>query len=273
MKSLFKNSFRLATDSRVYFLLTGVLLILSCKKTNYLDVEASSRPSLTAKISFVNARPVNQGVNFYTYTTQVTPSPVAVNKATPYMDAQFGLVQINITAAGSTSYLASRVFGGAADFSSSGGPNGPIAGYYHTVFALKAKASNFTVDSLMLFYDDLSVPAAGTAKFRFVNIATGSGPVDVLFNGTPVFTSVAYGAAGGAVLSGSGLNAYSIGPFKSITAGSGNLVIRSSTGNGSPVKLNSTEWDNFNFAAGKIYTIFLNGDMNATVGATALMHN
>lgn len=133
-----------------------ISIFTSCTKTDYLDVEAANRPALTAKISFVNARPVNQGINFYTYTTQVTATPVLINKATPYMETQFGLVQINIAAAASTSYLASRVFGGSAEFTSSGGPNGPIAGYYHTVFALKAKALNFSVDSIMLFYDDLS---------------------------------------------------------------------------------------------------------------------
>ena len=116
-------------------------------------------------------RPVDQGINFLTYTTQVAnPTPVMMNTATPYLDAQFGLVQINFQAAGSSSYLASRVFGGAATFSPSGGPNGPIAGYNHTVFAARAATGNFTTDSLILFYDDLGDPPAGMAKFRFVHL-------------------------------------------------------------------------------------------------------
>jgi hypothetical protein len=152
MKTLFINSNKTMRVSLLCCL--TVFLALSCKKASYLDVDASNRPPLSAKISFVNARPVNQGILFYTYTTQVTPAAVPMNKATPYLDAQFGLVQINISAAGSTSYLASRVFGGSAEFTSSGGPNGPIPGYYHTVFALRSKASNFSTDSIALFFDE-----------------------------------------------------------------------------------------------------------------------
>src|SRR4051794_33692412 len=88
----------------------ATLIFTSCNKTDYLDVAAADRAPLSAKVSFVNARPVDQGINFLTYTTQVNTSPVAMNKTTPYMDAQFGLVQINIAAPGSSSYLASRVF-------------------------------------------------------------------------------------------------------------------------------------------------------------------
>lgn len=168
--------------------------------------------------------------------------------------------------------LASRVFGGAADFTSSGGPNGPVPGYFHTVFALKGKAMNYTADSLMLFYDDLSAPAAGNAKFRFVNLAPGSAPVDVSFKGNTIFTSVSYGAAAGAVLSGTGLNAYSIGPFKPVPAGTGNLVIRS-LGNGALIKFNSTEWDTLNLLEGRIYTLFITGDSNSFLTATILQHN
>lgn len=202
MKTIFKT-----TNFKINSILLGfsIVLFTSCNKTDYLNVPATERPPLAAKISFVNARPVNQGINFYTYTTQVTPTPVGMNKATPYMDAQFGLVQINFAAAGNTSYLASRVFGGSATFTATGGPNGPIAGYYHTVFALKATASNYTVDSVMLFFDDLTAPAAGMAKLRFVNLAPGSSSVDVSFAGNTIFTNVGYGSAGGAVLSGTSL--------------------------------------------------------------------
>ncbi len=272
MKLIKLHSYNTNQVCAVILLCAGVLILNGCNKTDYLDVEAANRPPLTAKISFVNARPVNQGINFFMYTNQVTSSPVLMNKATPYVDAQFGLVQINIAASGSTSYLASRVFGGSADFTSGGGPNGPVAGYHHTVFALKAKASNFTIDSLMLFYDDLSAPAPGNAKLRFVNIAPGSAPVDVLFNGTIISTNTAYGAAAGAVLSGPGLNAYSIGPFKSVPKGTGNLEIRFS-GNGTPLKLNSAEWDNLSLQEGKIYTLFLTGNTNSFFMATALQHN
>jgi hypothetical protein len=250
----------------------GTLIFTSCKKTDYLNVMATDRPPLAAKISFVNARPVDQGINFLTYTTQVNSAPVAMNKATPYMDAQFGLVQINIQAAGNTSYLASRVFGGAATFSSTGGPNGPIAGYNHTVFAARASAGNFTTDSLILFFDDLSAPAAGMAKFRFVHLTPNLGPVDIAIGSKSIFTNVKYGYAGGAVLSGTGLNAFSIGPFFTIPAASSNAVITSTT-TGSPINIKDAKIDNITFVAGKAYTIFISGNPGGEVVANVLQHN
>lgn len=250
----------------------SVLFLASCSKTKYLDVQASDRPALAAKISFVNARPINQSINFYTYTTQVTATPVAMNTATPYLDAQFGLVQINIAAAGSTSYLASRVFGGSASFTANGGPNGPIAGYNHTVFATKSLASGYTADSLILFYDDLSAPLAGMAKIRFVNLTPNVGPVNLSFAGTKIFSKVNYGYAGGEILSGDSLSAYSIGPFTSIAAGAGKVEIISSI-TGSAIDIKDSKIDNFTFAEGKVYTVFISGNPQGEVIATVLQHN
>lgn len=273
MKTIFRiNNNKILSSRTSILLVLGVLTFASCTKTDYLNVNATNRTPLTAKISFVNALPVDQGINFLTYTTQVNATPVLMNKATPYMDAQFGLVQINITAAGSSSYLASRVFGGAATFSPSGGPNGPIAGYNHTVFAARASASNYTTDSLILFYDDLSAPAAGMAKFRFVNLTPSLGPVDISFAGKNIFTNVAYGYAGGEVLTGTGLNAFSIGPFVTVPAGTGNAVITSST-TGSIVTIKDAKMQNLTFAEGKAYTVFLNGNASGEVVATVLQHN
>lgn len=104
MKTMLKlNDYKTSSIHITTLLYACVALLNACNKTSHLDVEAANRPPLTARISFVNARPVNQAINFYTYTNQVTLSPVLMNKATPYMDVQFGLVQINIAASGSTS--------------------------------------------------------------------------------------------------------------------------------------------------------------------------
>ncbi len=268
-KILCINSIR-STALVVTMLISAFTVFTACNRASYLDVDASNRPPLSAKISFVNARPVsNQNLLFWTYTSQVTPTAIAMNKATPYLDAQFGLVQINITALGGSSYLASRVFGGSATFSATGGPNGPIAGYYHTVMAVKG-ANN--ADSLMLFYDDLSAPAAGKAKLRFVNLAQGAGPVDVSFGGTSIFSKVPYGAAGGAVLSGPELNVNSIGPYITLNAGSGNIAVRSSSTN-TLLEIKGGVADNLTLQAGKIYTVFVNGDASGPLAATVLQHN
>jgi hypothetical protein len=172
MNIIFKSTYK-QTPKRAYklksgklWLLGGVAIILasSCKKTDYLNINAADRPSLAAHISFVNARPVNVGIQFWAYTTQVTKTAVAINAKSDYLDTQFGDVQINFTEGTNTSYKASRQFGNSATFTSSGGPNGPIANYYHTVFAVKNTKA--TADSLILFYDNLSSlckPCAGHA--------------------------------------------------------------------------------------------------------------
>jgi hypothetical protein len=256
------------------WLLFGVVAIFTstCKKTDYLNIDASDRPAFAAHISFVNARPVNVGIQFWVYTSQVTQTALGINTKSDYLDTQFGDVQINFTEGTNTSYKASRQFGNSATFSSTGGPNGPIANYYHTVFAVKnAKA---IADSLILFYDDLSAPAAGKAKVRFVNLAPGSPNVDFGVAGrTALFTNTAYGRAGGSVLSGAGLNTWSVGPFVTVDAGTINFSVTQTTDH-SAVNIQGDKLKGVTLTAGKIYAIYINGTPGAsTIGATILTHN
>jgi hypothetical protein len=260
--------------SKGLLLLAGafVLIASSCKKADYLNINAADRPSLVAHISFVNARPVNVGIQFWTYTTQVTKTAVPLNGQSGYLDAQFGDVQINFTEGTNTSYKASRQFGNSATFTSTGGPNGPIANYYHTVFAVKNIAA--TADSLILFYDDLTAPAAGKAKIRFVHLAPGNANVDFGITGqTALFTNTAYGRAGGSILSGTELNTWSIGPFISVDAGTFNFSV-TNTADHSAVSILNNQLSNITLQAGKIYTIYINDTPGSTsIGATILTHN
>lgn len=251
-----------------YFLLGLILVAASCNKTDYLDIDSSDRPSLVAHISFVNARPVNVGIQFWTYTTQVTKTAVAINTKTDYLDTQFGDVQINFTEGTNTTYKASRQFGNSAAFTSTGGPNGPIATYYHTVFAVKNVAA--TADSLILFYDDLSAPPAGKAKVRFVHLAPGEPPVDVAITGhESLFRNVGYGQAGGQILSGEGYNVWSLGPFVNVDAGKAGFTITTSADHAVLDVL-----ENVDLVAGKIYTVYINGTPGSeSIGATVITHN
>ena len=279
MKSIYK-SYKLfpKKTSALNFSKAGLLFGLmvtfasSCKKTDYLDINAADRPALAAHISFVNARPVNANIQFWVYTTQVTQTALPINGQSAYMDTQFGDVQINFTEGTNTSYKASQEFGNSATFTSTGGPNGPIANYYHTVFAVKNAKS--TADSLILFYDDLSAPAAGKAKVRFVNLAPGSPAVDFGITGqTALFTNTVYGRAGGSVLSGAGLNTWSLGPFVAVDAGTVNFSVTNTTDH-STVNILNDKLKNVTLTAGKIYTIYINGTPGAsTIGATILTHN
>jgi hypothetical protein len=280
MNSIFISTYKQAL-SKAYKLKTGKLWLLggviavflsSCKKTDYLDINAADRPSLVAHISFVNTRPVNVGIQFWAYTTQVTKTAVGINTKSDYLDTQFGDVQINFTEGTNTSYKASRQFGNSATFTSTGGPNGPIANYYHTVFAVKNTKA--TADSLILFYDDLSAPSAGKAKVRFVNLAPGTPNVDFGLAGqTALFTNTAYGRAGGSVLSGAGLNTWSLGPFVAVDAGTVNFAV-TQTSDHSAVNITDSKLNNVVLTAGKIYTIYINGTPGSSaIGATILTHN
>lgn len=253
------------------------LLLTACNKNEYLDVNAAERPPLSAKVSFVNARPVNASLQFLTFTTVVTTKPVEINQASPYLPATFGNVQINFTEGNSTSYKVSRQFGNQATFSASGGPNGPIPGYYHSVFAARKK-EDLSQDTLILFYDNLEAPAAGKTKLRLVHLAAGIPAVSVTQKGPEkdhlLFTSIAYGSAGGAVLSGDKLNAFSIGPFFSIDAGTTTLVIKKAADQ-TIIPIASDALSHLDLQAGKIYTIFLNTlpGNKQTVGAYVITHN
>ncbi|SEM85285.1 protein of unknown function [Mucilaginibacter gossypiicola] len=280
MKSIFKSTYKQAlkrrylSNSGKLWVLAGITILFaaSCKKTDYLNINAADRPSLAAHISFVNARPVNTGIQFWVYTTQVTKTALAINTKSDYIDTQFGDVQINFTEGTNTSYKASRQFGNSATFTSTGGPNGPIANYYHTVFAVKNTKA--TADSLILFYDDLSAPAAGKAKVRFVNLAPGAPNVDFGIAGqTALFTNTAYGRAGGSVLSGTGLSAWSLGPFVTVDAGTVNFSITQSSDQ-SAVNITGDKLKGVTLTAGKIYTIYINGTPGSSaIGATILTHN
>jgi hypothetical protein len=270
------NKYRLVLKPALYqltLLLAGVLFMAtSCKKTDYLNINDANRPALAAHISFVNARPVNVGIQFWTYTTQVTKTAVAINAKTDYLDTQFGDVQINFTEGSNTSYKASRQFGNSAAFTTTGGPNGPIATYYHTVFAVKNTKA--TADSLILFYDDLSAPAAGKAKVRFVHLAPGNAAVDFGITGqAALFTNTVYGRAGGSILSGTGFNVWSLGPFVTVDAGTVNFSVSKSSDH-SAVSILNNKLTNVVLAPGKIYTIYINGTPGTTdVGATIITHN
>ncbi|HVI45772.1 MAG TPA: DUF4397 domain-containing protein [Chitinophaga sp.] len=242
------------------------LIFSSCSKSDYLDVDGTARPPLYAYISFANARVTATPVNFWTFTQQVTTAAVPVNQASPYLPATYGNVQINVTESGGTSYKVSRQFGNSAAYTENGGPNGPIAGFYHTVFAAPRRNDN-TKDTLILFYDDLSAPASGKAKLRFVNLAPGAGNVQLQWerNGvtTPLFNAAPYGSAGSGNLAGS---AYELGPFINVDAGVTSFSI--TAGN---TKYPLTD---ITLQAGKIYTLFAHGagDQKGIVTASVITH-
>lgn len=247
-------------------MIPAIFLASGCKDTSYLDVDAADRPPLSAYISFVNARPIDSGLYFWTFTDKVTPSPVAINKASEYLPTVFGNVQINFTEGSNTSYKASYQFGNSATFTATGRPNGPIATFYHTVVA--ASTANNKADSLILFYDDLKAPASGKAKLRFINLSPGAGTLNVVQNGKTLFNQVAYGRAANSALSGEALSAWSLGPFETVEAGPFNVDYLNAA---TAAKIGSAS---LQLEPGKIYTVFTRGLTNATpsFGTSVIEH-
>lgn len=250
-----------------FFLSSFTILAFSaCNKTDYLDVNAGDRPPLSANIRFVNARTESTAIQFWTFTQKVTTNAILPGTASPYVATTFGNVQINFTEGSGTAYQASRQFGNSAVYSATGGPNGPIAGYYHTVFAAPTK-NDAAKDTLLLFYDDLSAPAAGKAKLRFVHLAAGIAGVRLKLqqNGTEttLYNNIAYGSAGGSNLQGA---AYDSAPFTNVNAGTISLVVSAAEG-GAPLPVQDQGLSNIALEAGKIYTVFIRKDSKGLINA------
>ncbi|UCJ07109.1 DUF4397 domain-containing protein [Chitinophaga pendula] len=257
------------------FSFVGLILLAGCNKGDYLDVNAGERPALNAYISFVNARPTATPLHFWTFTTRVTAAGVTPNSASPYLSTVFGNVQINFTEGAGTSYKVSRQFGNQAAFNANGGPNGPIPDYYHTVFAARKKTA-FDQDTLILFYDNLEAPAAGKVKLRFVHLAPDVPAVSLraIRDGkdSVLFSTVDYGSAGGAILSGEQLQAFSLGPFITLDARYSFQVRLVHTQELLPGL--QRDLDRIQLQPGHIYTLFLYGLAGKTgeAGAALIEH-
>ncbi|MBB5637451.1 hypothetical protein HDE68_003366 [Pedobacter cryoconitis] len=271
-------------------------LFSACNKANYLDIDAGNRPALSAKVKFVNARLSLTPVNFWDFTRKVTPALLTRNTASAYLETQFGKVQYNVTEGTNTSYKASYVFGGSANFvqetntTSFSGPNGPIADFAHTLFTVKKRLSSTlnpnNIDSLILVYDDLTLPAAGKAKVRFANFSPDAPALDLTYNGgNSIFTGVSYGNFGDQVVISytggkspatiPGLTWKTLGPFKEIDAGTNqSFQLKNSEGK-TVIPVSGNALTGITLENGKIYTIFINGLVNGSpeLTATVITHN
>lgn len=272
------------------------LALSSCNKADYLDIDAGDRSPLSAKVKFVNARTSDVAVNFWDFTRKVTPGLLPRNAASGYLDTQFGKVQYNLTEGTSASYKASYVFGGSANFiqetntASFAGPNGPIADFAHSVFAVKKRLTSTlnpnNTDSLILVYDDLERPAAGKVKIRFANFSPDAPKIDFVYAaGTSIFSGVGYGnfgdqvvipyTAGKAPAIVEGLTWKTLGPFKEIDAGSNlNFQIKNATDH-SVIPVSKNTLSGITLENGKIYTVFINGLRSGSpeLTATVILHN
>ncbi|MEH6309136.1 hypothetical protein RYH73_26025 [Olivibacter sp. CPCC 100613] len=278
----------------IYFQAIFISIAYSaCDKADYLDIDASERPPLSAKVKLVNVLSKNVPVHFWDFTRQINSDALTPNTASEdYLDTQYGKVQFNLTEGESTTYKASYLFGGSANFiqetdkNSFSGPNGPIATFYHSLFAVQKKSISKlnpgNIDSLILVYDDLSAPAADKIKIRFANFDINHARVSVLNSkGETLFTDVDYGTFGDQVKitydengksAGDvpGLDWKSLGPFKEVdTQDLHTITIIDELGR----DLDVTAFANLSITSGKIYTLFISKDFqsNRIIG-TVISH-
>lgn len=280
----------------IYLVLAISTFFFSCTKTDYLDADAGDRTPLSAKVKFINAVISTTPLSFYDFTRKVTPTALQRNTASAYLETQYGKVQYNVTEGTSASYIASYVFGGSANFiqetnaASFSGPNGPIADFAHTLIAVKKRLKSTVnpnnVDSLILVYDDLTLPAAGKAKLRFANFSPDAPALDFAYtNGTTVFNNTSYGNFGDQVVipytSGKapavveGLTWKTLGPFKEIDAGTNlNFEVKNSNSK-AVVPVSGTTLSGITLENGKIYTIFVSGLVagSPALTGTIISHN
>lgn len=269
--------------SRIMIYLHASLALMAysaCDKADYLDIDASERPPLSAKVKLVNALSKNVSLHFWDFTRKVNSEAIVPNTASAdYLDTQYGKVQFNVTEGESTTYKGSYIFGGSANFiqetdkSSFSGPNGPIATFYHTLFAVDKRATSKVnpgnVDSLILVYDDLTIPVAGKIKVRFANFDVLHPLVSVKSStGEELFAQVGYGEFGGQVSivydeNGRsaneipGLEWKTLGPFKEIDPQHlRSLQLIDVAG----ATIHVGAFNSLNLEAGQIYTLFITKD-------------
>lgn len=217
---------------KVLFLLSAVsasLFFGACHKS-------SSSPSITANVMFVNGC-TGAGL------TQVTANGASIPGASalgflnysPYQSINEGAVSMawSINTSGLITPLVSQTVS-------------ITAGSHYSVYA----GGIFTKPAFIFATDDMTAPAAGFAKVRFVNLSGDTLNENCYIGATSVATNVGYGM---------------ITSFYPVAAQTGATVLFQDPAN--PTKLATLV--NQTFAAGKIYTIMLTG-ISVGTGSTAL---
>jgi Domain of unknown function (DUF4397) len=210
-------------------LASGTLFFGACHKS-------SSSPATTANVMFVNGC-TGAGLTQVTANSASIPGASALGflNYSPYQSINEGAVSMawSINTSGLITPLISQSVS-------------LTAASYYSVYV----GGIFTKPAFIFATDDMTAPASGFAKVRFVNLS-GDTLNESCFIGTPsIATNVGYGT---------------ITPFFQVAAQTGVTVLFLDPAN--PTKLASLP--NQTFAAGKIYTIMLTG-ISVGTGSTAL---
>ena len=229
-----KSSSNLSIKSKLAFgvaFLSLITLFAACKKNDPVEI-----PVGEIKIRAVNTVLSSSPQDFYVNGAKKSMEPIAYAESTTYITATSGNNTVNFTNEGSTTVNATGV------------ENIPID-YHVTAFYYKAPDGS---NRAAIIPDDMTAPAAGKAKVRFINLNS------FLNN------SIAIGIEGGASLIPS--HAYgALSAYTSVDPGTKFTFL----GIGMTTALSFDA----NLTAGKIYTIWIDGTSATSLSAHAIMQN
>jgi hypothetical protein len=170
MKNLKNNFYK---TMKVTGLLSLIVLVLaSCRKDN-----ANPNVASLSNIAFVHASPGNIVYDFKVNSDKSNPQSVAYSKYIDYGLISSGKSEFNIFEKGSNQAAAKSVF----DLK-------PKTAYSIYITDIPSKVN------LLLTEDDLSRPATGKAKIRFINLSPDAGSLDlsILGDTTAIFTKTSF---------------------------------------------------------------------------------
>lgn len=224
--------------SLVRKLMTGIALlmvpavIMSCKKDD-VDVDGS------ANLKVVNASSASSAQSFHVAGSAVVTGGLEFGEASNYVAANSGNnLELQFKNEGSNAnYASERV-----SFNNGG---------YYTVFL----AGDGESARIKVFPDDMSAPASGKAKVRFVHLAD-AGPANVDIRSSATANVVANLARNNAS------NYVMVDP--------GVMSLRVYAAGGTD---NSSNFDLSAFAAGKIYTVYITGSTSGNIDVRQTIHN
>lgn len=211
-----------------------LILSASCSKSDTDDASSG-----TARTSFTNAAPNGAASDLYVDNVKITPAPIGFGTTTsllgnPYLTVTSGLRAVRISPNGSTNYTQGSI------------PFTKDASY--SIFIFDTLSATSTLKGLVLT-DNLATPAAGKAHVRFLHLSPDAGNVYVDFAKTNDTTKISNRPYIGNAVSTDPV----LGDFAAINAGAYNINIKA--GATDPVLVGLS----YNFAEGKIYTVYLKG--------------
>ncbi|MBS7566409.1 DUF4397 domain-containing protein [Mucilaginibacter sp. Bleaf8] len=201
----------------------GITLFSSCKKDDPYDF----KDTIAANVNFINASPDAGDAGLYVENILRTPQLVSFGNASGYNKTFLGEQDITAKNASENTLVSSK-----GQFDANGN---------YTVFMVGQSSAL----GLVTVTDDLTAPAAGKVKIRFVNASPSATSARLLVNNSTVYTDQPYRAAT---------------TYTELSAGT--YFFNVANGNTRSATLN-----NVTLESGKIYTVYAKGLIGGSANA------